>query len=151
METKHPLSLLEKIGVGIKSFGKAVIDYLPRGILISGLMLGASAVMGNMGGWDLFGTAELGAGDFIKRMAIGVGIGSLITGGVAAYQGVKAHTQFRDKEIEMQEAMLAREHARSRGKSRESGDDMEIVSGGGLPANAKNSNLVRQHGKTIGE
>ncbi len=142
METKHPLTFLEKVGAGIKSFGKAVIDYLPRGILISGLLLGASAVMGNLGGWDLLGTAELGAGDFIKRMAIGVGIGSVITGGVAAYQGVKAETQFRDKEIELQNRML-REHSRERGKSRETGGDMEIVSGGGLPANVRNNDLVR--------
>lgn len=143
MKTKQPLTLLEKIGVGIKSFGKAVIDYLPRGILFSGLMLGASAVMGNMGGWDIFGMKDVGFGGFIQRMALGVGLGSLITGGMAAYQGVKAHTQFRDKEIELQEAMLAREHARSRGLQRETGDDMPVVASGGLPPHVRNNDLVR--------
>ncbi len=142
MELKQPLSFFEKVGVGLKSFGKAVIDYLPRGILISGALLGASAILGGMGGWDLFGTAGLGAGDFIKRMAIGVGIGSLITGGVAAYQGVKAETQFRDKQIEMQETMLAREHARSHSQQRQTGDDMPIASGGGLPAHVRNNHLI---------
>ena len=143
IETKKPLTFFEKVGVGIKSFGKAVMDYLPKGLLMSGLMLGAATVVANMGGWDIFGMGGIDAFGFVKRLGLAIGIGSLITGGMAAYQGVKAHTAYRDKEIEIQEAMLAREHARSRGKSRESSDDMPVVASGGLPPHLRNTDLVR--------
>ncbi len=143
IKLKQPLSLWEKIKVGVGSFTKSVISYLPRGIIISGLLLGASAVMGNMGGWDIFGTAGLGAGEFIKRMAIGVGIGSVMTGGMGAYQGIKASTEFRNKEVELQERALVR----ARGHERVREQEQEYTGGyspqQGLPNLGNESELVR--------
>ena len=147
MEMKHPLTLWEKTKIGVGSFFKSVANYVPHALIMTPIFLGGMMLLANatggLGGL-LTGLTEISSvGGFITKALIGIGVGSLIVGGMAAYQGIKANTQFREKEIEMQQAMLAREHARTRGMQRETGDDMPLVASGGLPPHVRNNDLVR--------
>lgn len=112
-EPLKPLSTMEKIGVGIKSFVKSAISYIPSGLLYAGLMVGGSlaitALTGGIGtgGYELLpGLIENGgitmAG--VAQKVVGTMVlGSVITGGIGAYKGVTGASEQRNAELEWQQ------------------------------------------------
>lgn len=99
-----PLSTWEKIKSGVVGFVKSVAHYIPRGILFSAAIFAGSAALGAIGLWDpleigtAFGGPE-GAALILKKLAIAVGIGSAISGGLGAVEHITAESRLRDQQI----------------------------------------------------
>ena len=136
LELKHPLSLWEKIKIGVGSFVRSVAHYIPRALIMTLLMFGGLALLvsttGCTGPWGLLeGLANLNVAGFIGKVAIGIGLGSAMVGGFSAYQSITANNEFRNKEIELQEKALLR--ARAQAKQLE---QQQEYSGGYSPHNS---------------
>lgn len=93
----QPVPLLpswEKIKAGVVGFTKTVVGYLPRAIVMMGLVMGASALLGavtpgNAG--DLLGVMKAyGDGALLSRIGIGLLIGGLFSGSIGAYESIHA-------------------------------------------------------------
>lgn len=133
---KKPLSTWEKVKTGTVSFVKSGLHYIPRGLVLSAVTLGAGAVIANMGGWDILNTKSLeSVGDVVRRVGMIAGIGTLITGSVGAFRGITEANKQRGEEIRQQELALQREQERARGQEREltGGEQPEIVLPQGIP------------------
>lgn len=118
---KSPLSPWEKIKTGTKSFVKAVVDYVPRGILLSAAFVGSAVLMANITGWDPLAMGHGGMTwmKFLERTLAVVGLSSIINGSIGAYQGVKAESAHRSQEIELQKRALLKEKSRARNQEQE--------------------------------
>lgn len=145
VELKQPLSLWEKTKIGVSSFVKSSLDYIPRGIFLSAIFTGAMMLIGNMTGLGfLQDTANLTLAGFLTRVVTTVGIITGVVGAIGAYQGIKAHTEFREKEIELQERALMRERNRMRAREQRqelTGSMEEIKLPSGLPTTSR-KNIV---------
>jgi hypothetical protein len=149
VELKHPLSLWEKIKIGVGSFFKGAASYIPRALIMTPLMLGGMVLLINATGWTgpfgmLEGLANLDLAGFATKAAIGIGLGSALIGGFSAYQGVVANTEFRNKEIELQEHALARAHSQQRQRQQFQAYTGGYVPQRGLPSMGNESELSLQ-------
>jgi hypothetical protein len=103
-----PLSLMEKISVGVKSFVKSAVEYVPSGLLYSGLMIGGSLALSYMtgGAWDILGLMSGGSISMSALAIKGLGtvaLGSAVTGAIGAYKGVSQASEQRNAEVEWQQ------------------------------------------------
>lgn len=145
-DMKHPLTLWEKIKSGTMGFVKATLDYLPKGLLIAGVLMGGSALLGMASpGLDFFHTQQLfndGAGAIAASFGKMLLIGGLISGSIGAYQHVSAETRQRDAEIDAQGELL--ERARALGPERQI--ETHAVMPAGLPlAASRDTQIQRIH------
>lgn len=134
----HPLSLWDKIKTGAKSFFKAALHYLPRGLLIGGAILGASALLVNVfpAADSLFHISSLHtAGDVAHRIGMTMMIGGLISGGVGAYHGITDSIKKNNLALAAREGEL--ERCKSLGPEKQrSMDFMEPVAPTNIPNRA---------------
>ncbi len=80
----QPLTLWQKFKANTKRFAENAVAYIPRGILFSGALFGVSYALGNIApGFDFLGIGTLASGQVLGRLALHVGVGSLITGAIA--------------------------------------------------------------------
>lgn len=141
IERKQPLSLWEKVKIGVTSFVKSALDYIPRGVIMAAIGIGIVALTANLTGFGFLSHfADMSLGGFLTKVGIGTAIGTALVGSLGAYQGVKAHTQYREKEIETQELAIIRQRQREqmRQKQKDGGDrkgavDLDIETPQGLP------------------
>src|SRR4051812_21075408 len=103
-EIKAPLTTWQKLKAGVKGFAKSVVHYLPRGLLIGGAILGGSLLIGH--GVDSF--MHVSAANFLPRLGFTVLVGSLLSGGVGAWQEVRSETRQRNAEVQAQQEELER-------------------------------------------
>jgi hypothetical protein len=116
MENDHtalvqPLSLWSKIKTGVKSFFKAAVSYIPKGLMISAVLFGGSAVLEAMTGFGLLGVTQAfnaGAGAVATKLLTTMAIGSVLTGGIEAYKGVAAAIKQNETAMAQQQAALSR-------------------------------------------
>ncbi|MGE0754750.1 MAG: hypothetical protein AB7L92_06280 [Alphaproteobacteria bacterium] len=133
---KKPLTLWEKAKIGVTSFVKTAMDYIPKGIVIGAAATGALMLIGNLTGMSwLEGVANLDLGGFVTRVATTVAIVTGLVGAIGAYQGIKAHTDYRNMEIEQQQQAIVRdrERARSRQQGNDLTDELEVKAQTDLP------------------
>lgn len=108
-ELVKPLSLWDKIKTGAKSFGKAALHYLPKGLLFVGLIFGASALLEHATGLGLLGVTEsLKSSAIVSKVLISLAIGSTISGGIGAYKGITEATAQNTLAMQAQAAALER-------------------------------------------
>lgn len=127
VEIKKPLTGWEKVKSGVKGFFKTALHYLPRGLMMAGAFLGGSYLLGlTSPGLDLFKAGQMnGIGEVATHIGKVMAIGGLITGGIGAWQTVKAETKQREAEIAAQGQELARARGRERTRLVES-DPVEV-------------------------
>jgi hypothetical protein len=100
-----PLSMFEKIKVGVKGFIKSAVDYIPSGLLYTGLMMGGSMAITALTGFDIAGIMPGGSLDVgaLAMKSIGtIVLSSTVTGAIGAYKGVSSANEQRSAEMEWQ-------------------------------------------------
>lgn len=112
-EPLKPLSLMQKAVIGVKSFVKSAISYIPSGLLYAGLMVGGSIAItaltggiGAPGATDILGLISDGSISMGKVVAKAVGtvaLGSVVTGSIGAWKGISAASEQRHAEMEWQQ------------------------------------------------
>lgn len=125
-EPLKPLTTWEKIKIGAKGFGKSVMEYLPKGLLFSGMAMAGSAALGAISGnpsWDIFHVVS-NPGMIPVRMGLSLGIGGLISGGVGAWEAVKTANREREDAMIVEGEQLRRERARGPERQRDTGFSM---------------------------
>ena len=138
-----PLTTFEKIKVGVKSFVKSAADYIPSGLLYTGLMMGGSMAITALTGFDILGIMPGGSIDLgaVAFKSIGtLALSSAVTGAIGAYKGVSAASEQRNAEIEWQQRG-AEVSPRARGLQRQqsSGMGTSVNTQRGLPQQQQNN------------
>lgn len=104
-----PLSLMEKAFVGVKSFVKSSLEYVPSGLLFTGLFMAGSMALSfaTGGATDIAGIMLASGGLDVGAMAMKVigtlALGSAIAGSIGAYKGISAAGEQRQSEAEWQQ------------------------------------------------
>jgi hypothetical protein len=64
----------EKRKIGVTSFVKTALDYIPKGLVLSAAFTGGMMLLGNLTGWGILsGVTNLDMGGFVSRVLTTVG------------------------------------------------------------------------------
>ncbi len=134
------MGLWEKVKTGTKGFIKSVIHYLPRGLMIAGAIFGGSYLLGSMGLWDPLNVVQNLAsnpGAIVTHIATSMAIGSLISGGIGAYQNIAQESEAHHRQ---EAAARGESRLRLRGQVRDREQSAEIT------ADTAAHTLIPHHG-----
>ncbi len=151
-EELKPLTLWEKIKAGASGFFKTAKDYIPSGLLYTGLAIGGSlavtAISTSMGmPIDILGLMGAGGGVSLSALAIkGIGtmaLGTAVSGLIGGFKGASAASDQRNAEIEWQQRGVAvSPRARGQQRQQDSGFGQGPAQQRGLPSQQQSTGRV---------
>ena len=133
-EPKKPLTLFEKVKIGFKGAIKSAIDYVPKGVLFSALLMGGGLALGAMTGINPVGVTSWS--QVPMRLGLSLLLGGAISGGFGAVQAVGQASRERDEELTSQ-AIMERRRERLPERAQERGYDSGYTPPGNLPPHQK--------------
>lgn len=125
-----PLTFMEKVRAGFKGFVKSAIDYIPKGILFSALLMGGGLALGAMTGVNPVGVTSWS--QVPMRLGLSLLLGGVISGGFGAVQAVGEANRQRDDDLTTQ-AVMERRRERLPERAQERGYDSGYTPPDGLP------------------